>query len=492
MEDLGGGVEAVRLSQYQSGMLGHDAVLVDRPGHVGPVGGIFLGFGRQPVYFIRTRRRVTTTPDGRKELAAEVQVYGSDWSLVAEGNRELIADLSPVVKTVERSNALMPNEVSVVDCASEFSERSSLQAGRLLVGPNTSDPLPFVEGRGPSHRGVSLFGWVLTEPGDFYRYFDSRLGLDALEISTHGVTDHMLAVNQVLLNPSPDLRLIPIGEGRCLIDQPRWVPGALDPAIGRARVANLSFFAMLDETSCRELVSLDERLLWIAGAGNTGLELSPGQPRVRCPQSLGPLRNLIVAAGIAGTTCSLWDASDWGVDYADIAANVRSSSGRGTSFASPRVARVAAEIFKTHRPAIEYEEALSPAYGPRHTATLLRLSILLAARIPSPSGQLAPLPVRSGGCLDESRAHAVARVIFTELSADDRRLLASGGMGNPDCLRPIVRHVLERSGLVSVQARVNLLIERGVLSIPVRPKTKKTAKTEKEARRWRGGPYSRL
>jgi len=196
----------------------------------------------------------------------------------------------------------------------------------------------------------------------------------------------------------------------------------------------------------------------VAGAGNAGNLFQPGETLVRCPQALGPLPNLIVAA--MGNGQAIDRASDAGRDYADLVCDGGSSIGQGTSFSSPRVAGAAARLFGLFREPIAEDQKRGI-----DTAYLVRLALLMSAAIPIHEGELAPLEVRSGGALDEGRALLLASAFWNDLLRIERKVLARSYRiaSERELVRRIAEKGLRRIGDRLFREKVALFLDRRVL-----------------------------
>ena len=380
-----------------------------------------------------------------REEAALLQrlvVYDPTWKVVARGERAVEPSFSSLERRVEEAAPLAAGGISVVDCGDAFDF--------------TRDPLRAAFLRGPSTSAGSLLGWVRSAPGALRGYLDGLITLEVGSEDNQAERTHMAAVDEVLIGSRDGLRVIPVSAAKCLHGQERWAGSAHE--VGQARVINLSKIFLLDGAFCRESVALDPRFLWVAGAGNAGNLFQPGETLVRCPQALGPLPNLIVAA--MGNGQAIDRASDAGRDYADLVCDGGSSIGQGTSFSSPRVAGVAARLFGLFREQIAEDQKRGI-----DTACLVRLALLMSAAIPIRDGELAPLEVRSGGALDEARALWLASVFWNDLLRIERKVLARSYRiaAEREFVRRIAEKGLRRIGDRLFREKVALFLDRRVL-----------------------------
>jgi hypothetical protein len=158
------------------------------------------------------------------------------------------------------------------------------------------------------------------------------------------------------------------------------------------RVINVSANFYYDQLSCESesrfkdsMGDPEQPFFWVLSSGNDYRRSLTPESASLCPQSWGPRSNMIVVSATDA------EYANTGVDYADIAADGHGyyPGQEGTSFAAPKVARVAALL------AQEF---------PSLTNQQIRDSIMQGARIPRPR-----LPVRSGGILDEAGARKIAK-----------------------------------------------------------------------------------
>lgn len=319
------------------------------------------------------------------------------------GKMTKITALSPQGKTVgdysygNRSeealaerNRLSPGTnsfASVVGiCEEEISPRmmSSLNADKALVlGPNLSE---------------SYYGWQKEKstPAQFWsgRFYLNRLNLP---FTTETFADHARKTIATFIgNEDPmAIGIVPLGIDQCLkADQAGgWTSTA--EAESKLRVINISASEASDEEGCRSMMKdhpiHDSRFLWVIAAGNQG---SP-KP-VACPQFLAGQSNVLIVG--ASRNSRMHEKSNFGKNNVDIATSGNSFDDNdwGTSFAAPRVSRVAAKVFEKI---------------PQATPAQVRALILASAKIPQ-----RPLPVRSAGELDEAAALEIAEHIKDGLS----------------------------------------------------------------------------
>lgn len=341
------------------------------------------------------------------------------WIEVTREGTDLIQDIQ--VESA-RGEVLIPRRRQVlqsgVDAELKAREEVSLPATRVLdsvvmceggFAPTAAQSAGLNVTRGP--RGdASFWGWenpVDELPrlkgylsGFLYLGENLRLNRGALFFARHS-----LSVGKVLTQDT-DLRLIPVSVERCFESFSQWS----QPASKSARVVNLSASLPYDSKSCAEndvmthaIQESQGQWLWVASAGNDSRKDLKSTSSLNCPQNLGSRSNLITVAAYSEGDGALSDYADSGADFADIAAADTGPEGlsegspeKGSSFAAPRVSRVAALIAQQF-----------PVLAPDR----IRAAILLSARAPSPFGNVAPLPVRSGGVLDGDGALQIAKIL---------------------------------------------------------------------------------
>lgn len=255
-------------------------------------------------------------------------------------------------------------------------ESAGLQ-GSILLGPQPT----------------SYYGWVT--PAKSENYWQGRLSLNSYGlVNPGGNSQHATQTASVLLRSGADslsVGLIPLGIDACIF------PNQVSTWWGNfkssgARVVNLSATEELDPEVCTDsmrdhpLFTDRNAALWVVAAGNQGSNKSRG-----CPQHFAGLSNLLVVGASDGS--SMHRNSNYGETRVDIAAPGEALTGQawGTSFAAPRVSRVAARIFR-----------LFPGLAPSQ----VKKAILLGADIP-----YQPLPIRSRGLLNAEKAERIAQGI---------------------------------------------------------------------------------
>jgi hypothetical protein len=177
----------------------------------------------------------------------------------------------------------------------------------------------------------------------------------------------------------------------------------------KMRVVNVSLvYPQTGMKLCEERIAgpafleTKDSILWVLGAANDSLI----DPINRCPQSVRtytyrghtiPLNNTIVVAGTESESeLRFWPQSNRGAKYADIATAVYplQGPGEGTSYAAPRVSRVAADIF-----------SMNPHFFPEEVRNLIFAGALIPYENSGHNLLLKPSRfLRAGGVLHRDRA----------------------------------------------------------------------------------------
>jgi hypothetical protein len=264
-------------------------------------------------------------------------------------------------------------------CEEGINPKLIADVGSLVFGPHTNE---------------SYYGWQKANdsPAEFWLGRNVLNRLD-LPFSTESYAHHARKTIATLTNAGGEanLGIVPLGINQCLQSRhaARWFQAAKSEP--RLRVLNISASEASDEAGCREMMRNhpihDPHFLWVVAAGN---QASPSP--VACPQYLRGQKNVIIvgASGWRG----MHEKSNYGEDFVDIATAGESAVDQdwGTSFAAPRVSRLAAKIFQKL---------------PSVSAAEVRALILATAKIPSYNA----LPVRSLGELDERVALRAAEQV---------------------------------------------------------------------------------
>ncbi|MBI1859463.1 MAG: S8 family serine peptidase, partial [Deltaproteobacteria bacterium] len=321
-------------------------------------------------------------------ITTEVFTFDRNWRSVAlpyqvSLSEAYTANLERISRI--RQNADQKSPRSVI-CESAINLEQFERAGlhqQLLVGPKSDSLLGWVSPAGPSW--VSLFAGV------------SPLSNHGLSPESAVLAAHTLNVHQIFHNEDIWGRSLPIDAMNCLYNFNGWKEAVAE---SETKVINLSASIDYDRSSCEgspigKAVS-DRRFLWVTAAGN----FSQDGDAVRvntCPQGLAGAENLLVVAAAQGSRIA--PTSNYGALYADIAADGRADNGsHATSWATPRVARAAADLAFEH---------------PNFTAADIRRLLIISAYTPNDGQRISSLPVRSGGLLDLAMARKMARRFLT-------------------------------------------------------------------------------
>lgn len=259
---------------------------------------------------------------------------------------------------------------------------------RLVLGPHFSASLPKAAG---AHGTFN--GWRKTNSGDLDDYFLSVTQKRPLLGSYPAPSRHSSWTQARFLGDDLSGYVIPLAWEECTSARyyEQWKKAVFETG---ARVASISIVDYAEKAQCAQKYrgvfdDPEKPFLWVVAAANHGIM----NPRLNCPQGIlaGSDNALIVAAMSTEEPEKLATYSDAGSRFADIA--YPTGNLRGTSFAAPAVARIAANI--------------ASAY-PKMSVPMIRLSILMGARIPK---LWQPLAVRSGGIADNEKALEVAALI---------------------------------------------------------------------------------
>lgn len=294
--------------------------------------------------------------------------------LMSKDGMDFSVELSNEIKIRDRHNN--SDDASIVICDAGFVPS---EMPNFRMGPRTDK---------------SFWGWVTPETeGEELSLWEQLSGVKVLssinfgyqalvQLTGHGASAAWLATENT------DFSAISITSDQCFSHYTKWK----DNVKPFARVINVSAVFYYDQLSCateprfkNSIGDPEEPFFWVLGAGNDFRRNLTPENASLCPQSWGPRSNVIVVTSSTGTY------GNSGVDYADIAAD---GSGyypgeQGTSFAAPKVARVAALLAQDF---------------PSLTNEQIRASIMQGARIPK-----LRLPIRSGGILDEGGARKIAK-----------------------------------------------------------------------------------
>ncbi|MCJ8277776.1 MAG: S8/S53 family peptidase [Bdellovibrionales bacterium] len=165
------------------------------------------------------------------------------------------------------------------------------------------------------------------------------------------------------------------------------------------RVINVSAFQEISGRSCQKAIEAvkktESRLLWVLAAGNDGRSTCEqemmGLPNVISVTSIDPSQPRRIEMGVQKGRGRIDTASFRAVDH-----------GPGTSFAAPVVAGLASEIFQNH-----------PGLKPSDVKKALTLGV-----------EFSQMSVTSGGRTTRDRSMAVAKIISSNPSLNNRLVLA--------------------------------------------------------------------
>ncbi|HRK02731.1 MAG TPA: hypothetical protein PLH57_08710, partial [Oligoflexia bacterium] len=230
-------------------------------------------------------------------------------------------------------------------------------------------------------------------PGQNLAYRDPRTNLFALGPDGYTWWTHQSAMLEKIVAENKSLTLLPMTETQCFSTNSflRWAPSATHDGLRTVLVMNSQEMTREICSSKYHKALSDPNIVWVVDAGSNG-ERNPS--RLRCPQNA--LANTGTGLVVAASDNHEIDRySNFGNEYADIAAPKGGEWSVYESFAAVTVARVVAEIGRAF---------------PELDARSLRMAILLGAHIPNAEQ---PLDVRAGGILDEQRSHQIAMYLET-------------------------------------------------------------------------------
>jgi hypothetical protein len=435
---LPGGAKALRERVYSFGAIARDALWVTRDDTVTAL--VLLAPGGTPGLTLTFDTTAT-----RSSVDTRVTAYDRLWNVLSPPRDVEVSWAADFATRFTRKASDGPALGNIVTCDGRFAESLAMAD---LTEDVSIGPYPAVFSASGKLDHGSLLGWFPNPKGGA-KYFarEPVATLDGswpLEGAVAQPMDHPATVwraaKESALSVGKRFGWIPMSIETCFAESGSWLPvatGCAQGACGKplARVTNVSIGdfemtrAQCEDTAGYVLSQSEASMLWVIAAGN-GAASGRGRdtPKLGCPQTLGERRNAVVVAALDGD--ELWSHSDYGVRYADIAANGQLGSEMGTSLAAPRVAAVAAALAQDF-------PKLSPAG--------IRLSLLLSA---APSVAL-QTKVRSGGRLDASVAREVAACLASD-GVTDRAHAES-------CLR-------SSSYAGDVAAKITLLADRGTFS----------------------------
>ncbi|MFW7380428.1 MAG: S8 family serine peptidase [Oligoflexus sp.] len=372
--------------------------------------------------FIHKRRFLA----GENNLLTHTTVFDGNGHKIQELAEKALQNAALVHENVSLLPSFPANLRQALVVFGQFNLADRRQSQRLLKGP-------FYQAS-PSEGG-SLLGWKISQVDHLFSeiesYFDGVYQPWSSMTSTHTdlVLDELYPVND------SDAYVIPVGYPSLLDGSFRSILKA-----SRSKLILLPATVPIQKEACEhQFQNLSQDVLWIMAAGNDGME----NPKFRCPQLLGSPQNRIVVAASTAGGYQLDHRSDFGVKYADIAApGIASNGHRGTSFAAPKIARVAAEILDRH---------------PDLSAAEIRLAILLASSFDPQR----PLAVRSGGSLQESWALVAAHEL-AKLPYQQRMLLVNGSQQDREDLYIKIISSFSELCRKDIKLQVQHLMKNGV------------------------------
>ncbi len=311
-------------------------------------------------------------------------VYGNDGTLIKTVSKQLeVSKLKPI-----SPDSALARSTPVAIFEGDYSENVDSVA---YIGP---------------HQDSAFYGWFTTSDNRpyFYGKTTTLLGEEAIGNAGHS------AIVSTLASDGFTKRLLPMAVTSLQSDDFLKVLNRIDqPKIA----ANISFAFTFTPEICRKsalahTIQLSQgRVLWTIGAGNSGSEIDQHSLPF-CPQALEE-KNLLIVAATNGNQ-SLSRASSFGENYADLAANgcgllSQSCNDGATSFASPRVARIAADLIEKF-PSLSIEQ--------------IKLALISTVQVPDTGFKHLPkyLDVKSGGIIDPVAAQNFISLLLETPSFD--------------------------------------------------------------------------
>ncbi len=378
---------------YSSGSLARESIWYRRHGDLRAV--VMLGPNRVPGLIMLLEPQLTPRSAG-----GVIRLYDRQWNNLATYDVPMPDNFNQLWELQRKNRPLAADVPALVMCEGDM--RGVMAdpsfAANIAFGPHT----PIFTGDALQHG--SLFGWIKNGAGtmdDYLRGYVVRTSgfvtkaawVDAAK-AEHGRNVVLAAVES-----TPRLRILPIGSSiSCFANYSQW-----RPAIGRrVSVVNASFAAWMRPQACRPQVlpvlrASADSTLWVVAAGNSENQEMIDTPKILCPGSLSGEKNLLTVSGATGDNID--PDSTRGATYADIAAALRVEGYQGTSFATPRVAAVAAELAQSF---------------PDLTPEALRLTLMASSRITAGLRD----SVRSGGLLDSQAAFVLGACVDDSLASN--------------------------------------------------------------------------
>ena len=382
--------------------------LYDTNGVRGVVG---LGPSGRPNYYV-----TVLNPSTQLEVGKRLSVYDSQGTLAGSKTVAYEFGDAPIPKPFELAHDGLPR-LGLCEGNLEVLLEPAFRE-HLLIGPKSS------AGGGPG----SFFGWWSNPSGT--NLAANLAGLSQVSFGSVPALDsvadmdrlHGRRVVKAALAEVENLRILPLGGIQCFDGLSAW----RDNARPHMRVINASLGMFAARGTCQHRwgATLDasrEDFLWVMPAGNEH-DLAPWY---ECVGNISGRANLLVVAGSDGDGLSL--ESNYGVEYADLAAPSKSEGAAGTSYAAPRVAAVAAELARR-----------SPRLRPEE----LRAALLLGAHVTRDLWS----QVRAGGTLDAVKSADLAACLAEGLHEGPHQALDA----------PVLKKCLLRGGTDPREAQVRM------------------------------------
>lgn len=256
------------------------------------------------------------------------------------------------------------------------------------------------------HQDYSFYGWFTESDNRPYLYGKTTTLLGEEDV---GNPNHS-AIVSALASANFTKRVLPMSVTSLQFDDFAKVLNRMEQ---QKIVANISFAFTFTPEICRKsafastIKSSQERVLWTIGAGNSGSELDQ-QSLPFCPQALEGKNILIVSA--TNGKINLSNASSFGENYVDVAANgctlgEENCDNGGTSFAAPRVARIAADLIEEF---------------PLFSIEQIKLALVCTAQVPDTGISRSPkfLTIKSGGIVDPVAARNFISLLMESSNPD--------------------------------------------------------------------------
>ena len=338
---------------------------------------------------------VVQTPRGKPTIYIELETVEPSFARTAVFYSRKGAKLGTTQFAIGDMHSLFDQSLAqapdVLMCESSIEPKQLQSVGlnrALVKGPYAS----------LSHApGTSFWGWFKAAdtrehfsglmPISEWGFFDYADSVDPVNFEFAEL--HASSVLADLLSADESLKVAAMGPKECARGAYKDLAPNLLP-----RVINYSTGESLSAKVCAETYPAlkDPKSLWVFAAGNEGFRERTDAPKNICPQSSVP-KALSIIVGALDEEGYVAKYSNQVEGYIDIYAHgVARFASKGTSFAAPKVASVAAKIAKE---------------WPQLTNEQIRMVILLTADIPVRgrwTRTYAPLPAKSGGMMNSEAA----------------------------------------------------------------------------------------